>query len=89
MCQQILIKVLNTKFHENPPGGSRRVPFGQTGKRTDTTKLMVTLRLRKRLNIKNYMNSVYGLIVYLDKATNTTSGKSSQSWTSLARFKDQ
>jgi hypothetical protein len=36
--RQIIIKVLNNKFHENPSFGRRVVPCG----RTDTTKLVVT-----------------------------------------------
>ena len=33
--RQIFEKLANTKFHENPSGGSRVVPFGHTDGRTD------------------------------------------------------
>jgi len=34
----------NTKFHENPPSGSRVVPCGRTDRWTEMTKLIVSLR---------------------------------------------
>ena len=33
--RQIFEQTFNTKFHENPPSGSRVVPFGRTNGRTD------------------------------------------------------
>jgi hypothetical protein len=38
--RQIFEKSLNTKFHENPPIGSRDVPCGQKDRRRDKTKLV-------------------------------------------------
>jgi hypothetical protein len=41
---QIFEKYLDIKFSGNPFSGSRIVPSGQTGGRTDMTKLVVALR---------------------------------------------
>ena len=37
-------KYSNIKFHENPSSGSRDVPCGRRGGRTDMTKLVVAFR---------------------------------------------
>ena len=37
-------KYSNIKLYENPSGGSRVVPCGQTDRRTDMTKLAVAFR---------------------------------------------
>jgi hypothetical protein len=42
MCQQILLKIPNIKFSENPSGGGRDVPCGHTERQTSITKLIVT-----------------------------------------------
>jgi hypothetical protein len=44
LSRQILIKVLNIKFHGNPFGGSRAATSGQTDRRTDMTKLIGAFR---------------------------------------------
>jgi hypothetical protein len=54
LCSSILIKLKfsrqifeessNTKFHQNPSGGSRVVPRGQPANQTDMTKVIVVLR---------------------------------------------
>ena len=41
---QILGKLTNIKFNENPSSGSRVVPCGQTDRWTDVTKLIITFR---------------------------------------------
>ena len=41
--QQILEKIY-IKFHENPSIGSRVVPFEQTDRQTETTKLILPFR---------------------------------------------
>ena len=41
---QIVNKVSNIRFHENPSSGSRVVPCGQTDRQTDMTKLVVAFR---------------------------------------------
>jgi len=42
ISRQIFMKVSNTKFHGNPSSGSRADICGQTGGRTDMTKLTGT-----------------------------------------------
>ena len=42
--QQILEKIINTKFHKHPSSGSRNVPYGRTDGRTDMTNLTVAFR---------------------------------------------
>jgi len=41
---QIFEKSSNTKFYENPPSGSRVIPYGRTDRWTDMTKLIVAFR---------------------------------------------
>ena len=35
ICRQVLLKITNTRCHKNLPGGSRDLPYGQTGGRMD------------------------------------------------------
>jgi hypothetical protein len=46
-------KSSNTKFHENPSGGRRDIPYGQT----DMKKLIVTFRILASAT-KNVLDSV-------------------------------
>jgi len=41
LSRQIFEKSSDIKFHENPSSGSRVVPCGRTGKRSDTTKQII------------------------------------------------
>jgi len=48
--RQILEKYPCIKFHENPSSGNRIVPFGQTDRQTDMTKVVLVFAIfRKRL----------------------------------------
>ena len=48
-------KYSNTKFHENPSSGRRRVPCGQADRQKNMTKLIFAFRiLQTLLNVKEY-----------------------------------
>jgi hypothetical protein len=59
---QIFEKVSNIKFQQNPSSGSRVVPYGQTGRQTDMTKLIVAFhnfanapkntKIKKKVNVQ-------------------------------------
>jgi hypothetical protein len=54
-------KCFNTKFNENPSSGSRGVPRGRQGGRTDMTKLMFVFAiLRTRLKERCLKPTQYG-----------------------------
>jgi hypothetical protein len=48
--RQIFEKYSNIKFHENPSGGSRVVPYGQTDGQTDEASSRFPQFCRRALN---------------------------------------
>jgi hypothetical protein len=72
--RQIFENNSNIHFDENPFGGSRSVPCGQTDRRTDMTKLMVSFEtFRMRLKDKTLTVNLLSLFHLVCLLSNTES----------------